>query len=81
MKKLFALLMVCGFALAFVACDGGKAKKEAAEKAKMDSTRKADSTAQVAKAEAEAAQAKVKADSIKAAKAADSVAALTKKKK
>lgn len=24
MKKLFALLMVCGFALAFTACGGGK---------------------------------------------------------
>jgi hypothetical protein len=24
MKKVFALLMVCGFAVAFVACGGGK---------------------------------------------------------
>ena len=70
MKKLFALLMVCGFALAFVACGGGKAKEEAAAKAKEDSTHMADSVAKVA-AEAEAAT-KMKADST--AKA-DSVAA------
>ena len=50
MKKLFALLMVCGFALAFVACGGGKAKEEAALKAKADSTHMADS---IAKANAE----------------------------
>ena len=41
MKKLFALLMVCGFAVAFVACGGGKAAEEAAAKAKADSTAKA----------------------------------------
>lgn len=75
MKKLFALLMVCGFALAFVACGGGKAKEEAAAKAKQDSINMADS---IAKATAEAdAMAKAKADST--AKA-DSVAAATKKK-
>ena len=67
--------MVCGFALAFVACGGGKAKEEAAAKAKEDSIKMADSVAKVA-AEAEAA-AKAKADST--AKA-DSIAAATKKK-
>ena len=76
MKRLFALLMVCGFALAFVACGGGKAKEEAAAKAKEDSIKMADSVAKVA-AEAEAA-AKAKADST--AKA-DSIAAANKKKK
>ena len=29
MKKVIALLMVCGFAFAFVACGGGGAKSEA----------------------------------------------------
>ncbi|MGC4022471.1 MAG: hypothetical protein QM734_11275 [Cyclobacteriaceae bacterium] len=62
MKKLFALMMVCSFAVAFVAC-GGKNKAEEAAKLKADSIKMADS---IAKVEAEAA-AKVKA-------AADSVA-------
>ena len=31
MKKLIALLMVCGFALAFVACGGGKTEEAATE--------------------------------------------------
>ncbi|MFZ9504157.1 MAG: hypothetical protein ACO263_06260 [Cyclobacteriaceae bacterium] len=31
MKKLFALLMVCGFAFAFVACGGGAQQEEAAD--------------------------------------------------
>ncbi len=78
MKKLFALLMVCGFAVAFVACGGGKAAEEAAAKAKADSTKMADSVAMAQKAEAEAAAAKMKADSTKMA---DSVAALAPKKK
>ncbi|HEY0656110.1 MAG TPA: hypothetical protein VGD65_23405 [Chryseosolibacter sp.] len=30
MKKLIALLMVCGFAFAFVACGGGKTEEAAA---------------------------------------------------
>ena len=76
MKKLFALLMVCGFALAFVACGGGKAKEEAAAKAKVDSIAMADSIAKVT-AEAEAM---VKANSDSTAKA-DSVAATATKKK
>ena len=78
MKKLFALLMVCGFALAFVACGGGKAKEEAAAKAKADSTAMADSIAKVS-AEVDAMQAKAKADST--AKADSVAAAATKKKK
>jgi hypothetical protein len=75
MKKLFALLMVCGFALAFIACGGGKAKADAA-KAKADSTMKADSLAKVeADAAAMAAKEKAKADSTMKA---DSVAAAAK---
>jgi len=31
MKKIFALLMVCGFAFAFVACGGGAQQEEAAD--------------------------------------------------
>lgn len=31
MKKLFALLTVCGFAFAFVACGGGAQQEEAAD--------------------------------------------------
>jgi len=70
-------MMVCGFAVAFVACGGNK--KAEAEKAKADSIAKADS---VAKVEAEAAAAKAKADSAVAKAKADSVAAAeaTKKK-
>jgi len=33
MKKLIALVMVCGFALAFVACGGGSATTETTETA------------------------------------------------
>jgi hypothetical protein len=71
MKKVIALVMVCGFAVAFLACGGGQ--KAEAEKAKADSTRVADSLAKVA-VEAAAFQAKAdstaKADSIAAAAAA-----------
>ncbi|MFZ9981155.1 MAG: hypothetical protein ACO3FI_03890 [Cyclobacteriaceae bacterium] len=56
MKKLFALLTVCGFAFAFVACGGGASQEEAAdstavetapavEAAPADTTAAADSTA------------------------------------
>ena len=31
MNKLFALLTVCGFAFAFVACGGGASQEEAAD--------------------------------------------------
>jgi PBP1b-binding outer membrane lipoprotein LpoB len=31
MKKLFALLTVCGFAFAFVACGGGATQEEAVD--------------------------------------------------
>lgn len=57
MKKVIALLMVCGFALAFVACGGQKAETSAdavdsvsatsadsAASAKVDSTVNADTT-------------------------------------
>lgn len=46
MKKVLGLIVVFAFALAFVSC-GNKAKEEAAAKAKMDSTRMADSIAVV----------------------------------
>jgi hypothetical protein len=35
MKKLFALLMVCGFALAFVACGGKKAETTTEDSTKV----------------------------------------------
>jgi len=38
MKKLFALLMVCGFAFAFVACGGGAKSEEATEEAPVEET-------------------------------------------
>ncbi|CAN5130163.1 hypothetical protein BH09BAC3_BH09BAC3_28030 [soil metagenome] len=83
MKKVFGLIMVCAFALAFIACGGDKAKAEAAAKAKLDSTRWADSVANVQAMEA--AVAKAKADSTMAADMAkakaDSIAAATMKKK
>ena len=46
MKKVFGLIMVGALALTFVAC-GNKAKEEAAAKAKLDSTRVADSIAMI----------------------------------
>ena len=33
MKKLIALLMVCGFAMSFIACGGGSEKAEESEEA------------------------------------------------
>ncbi|MEJ0054976.1 MAG: hypothetical protein WDN75_04600 [Bacteroidota bacterium] len=82
MKKVFGLIMVGALALAFVAC-GSKAKEEAAAKAKLDSTRVADSVASVVAAQE--AVAKAKADSTAAADAAkakaDSIAAAATKKK
>jgi hypothetical protein len=60
MKKVFAMLMVCGLAAAFVACGGGT-DKAAAEKAKADSIAVADSLAKVA-AEAAAAADTTKKD-------------------
>ena len=63
MKKVFALMMVCGFAAAFVACGPSTADSE---KAKQDSIAAADS----------AAAAQAKADSAAAAAAViDSAAA------
>ncbi len=35
MKKLIALLMVCGFAFSFVACGGGKTEATETENAEM----------------------------------------------
>ena len=52
MKKVFAMLMVCGLAAAFVACGGGT-DKAAAEKAKADSIAAADSIAKAAAAAAD----------------------------
>jgi hypothetical protein len=80
MKKIMAFIIVGSFAFAMVSCDGGKKAAEAAAKVKADSTRVADSLAQV-QAEMEAilaAKAKMVADST--AKA-DSVAQATAKKK
>jgi len=48
MKTLIGLFLVCSFALAFVACDGGKKAKEEAAKRVADSTRIADSLASIA---------------------------------
>jgi len=45
MKKLIALVMVCGFALAFVACGGGSATTESTESADTAMTAPADTTA------------------------------------
>ena len=45
MKKIIASLIVCGFAVAMVACGGNK--EEAAAKAKADSIATADSIAAV----------------------------------
>ncbi len=36
MKKVFALLMVCGFALAFTACGGGKTEAVETETAPVE---------------------------------------------
>ena len=81
MKKVFGLILVGAFALAFVAC-GNKAKEEAAAKAKADSTKRADSLEVVA---AEQAKAQARMDSTvaadKAKAKADSIAAAPKKKK
>jgi hypothetical protein len=82
MKKVFGLIMVGALALTFVAC-GNKAKEEAAAKAKLDSTRMADSVAVVMAAQEAAA--KAKADSTMAADMAkakaDSIAAAATMKK
>ncbi len=43
MKKVIALVMVCGFALAFASCGGGSAKTEAAQDS--TATAPADTTA------------------------------------
>ncbi len=48
MKKFIASVIVCGFAVAMVACGGGKSAEEAAAKAKADSTKMADSIAAAA---------------------------------
>lgn len=67
MKKVFAMLMVCGLAAAFVAC-GGASDKAAAEKAKADSIALADSLAKVAADAAAAAADTTKTDSTAVAK-------------
>ncbi|MCA4894423.1 MAG: hypothetical protein IM574_10840 [Cytophagales bacterium] len=48
MKKFIASVIVCGFAVAMVACGGGKKAEEAAAQAKADSIRTADSIAAAA---------------------------------
>ncbi len=45
MKKFIASVIVCSFAVAMVACGGGKKAEEAAAQAKADSIRIADSIA------------------------------------
>ncbi len=45
MKKLIALLMVCGLAFAFVACGGKKAEEAATEPATEEAAPAADTTA------------------------------------
>jgi hypothetical protein len=75
MKKLFALMMVASFALAFVACGG---KKDESAKKTADSLAAAAKADSIAKVEADAkaaAAAKMKADSTKVA---DSLATLAK---
>ena len=52
MKKLIALVMVCGFALAFVACGGASKEEgstEATDSAAMTAPMEADSADSVAK--------------------------------
>ena len=71
MKKFIASVVVCGFAVAMVAC-GGKKVDEA--KVKADSTRVADSIAATVAATVAAAEAVVKAKADSTAKA-DSIAA------
>ncbi len=75
MKKIFGLIVVCAFALAFVACGGGKANEAAA---KADSTATADSVAKIAADAAAAYQAK--ADSTAKADSVAAAAVVTKKK-
>ena len=48
MKKFIASVIVCSFAVAMVACGGGKKAEEAAAQAKADSIRTADSIAAAA---------------------------------
>ena len=79
MKKVFGLILVSAFALAFVAC-GNKAKEEAAAKRKADSTVTADSIAR-ADAEMAAVTAKAKAKADSTVKADSIAAAMPKKKK
>lgn len=82
MKKIMALVIVGSFAFAMVSCDGGKKAAEAAAKMKADSTRVADSVAQV-QAEMEAmmaAKAKMAADSIAKADSVAQAAVKPKKK-
>jgi hypothetical protein len=67
MKKVFAMLMVAGLAMAFVACGGAAEKAAADAKAKADSIAVADSLAKVA-ADAAAAADTTKTDTTAAAK-------------
>lgn len=80
MKKVIGLIVVFAFALAFVGCSN-KAKEEAAAKAKVDSTRVADSIAMVVAQAATKAQAQADSTAKAQAKADSIAAAATKKKK
>lgn len=62
MKKVFALMMVCAFAVAMVACGGSNQAADEAKR-KADSTRVADSLAAAAAAAAAAAVDTTAADS------------------
>lgn len=56
MKKLFALLMVCGFAFAFAACGGKKAEEATTEPAATEETAPAEAPADTTSADTTAAQ-------------------------
>lgn len=56
MKKLIALLMVCGFAFAFAACGGKKAEEATTEPAATEETAPAEAPADTTAADTTAAQ-------------------------
>ena len=56
MKKLFALLMVCGFAFAFVACGGGASQEEAADSTAVEAAPAVEAPADTTAADTTAAQ-------------------------
>lgn len=56
MKKLFALLMVCGFAFAFAACGGKKAEEATTEPATEETAPAQEAPADSTAADSTAAQ-------------------------